>query len=140
MRYMALDIGEVRVGIAVSDAAGVIASPVAVLPAHEVRDVAPSFKRLVQDYEPEVLVCGCPLTLAGEMGKQATRIQGEARALAARLQLPLELVDERLSSGEAKRALREAGYSEKTMRGKVDAVAACLFLQAYLDGKRGEVE
>lgn len=135
MRALALDIGEVRVGVAVSDPAGRVASPVCVLPAAEVLGHAASFRRVLDDWEPEVLVCGRPLTLAGEVGPQAERIEQQAITIAARCGLALEFADERLSSAEARRILREQGLSERAMRGKVDMVAASLFLQAWLDAR-----
>ena len=136
VRALALDIGEVRVGIAASDATGTVASPVAVLPAQEVLGHARSFRYLLEDYEPDVLVCGRPMTMQGEDGPQAERIMTQARQIAHSCGLPLEFVDERLSSREAKRILREEGMSERTMRGKVDMVAASIFLQAWLDARR----
>ncbi|EHF01651.1 MULTISPECIES: Holliday junction resolvase RuvX [unclassified Olsenella] len=135
MRVLALDIGEVRIGVAASDASGSIASPVKVLPAQEVLQNARSFRRILEDYEPELLLCGRPLTLAGEEGPQAERVMEQARGVAASCGLPLEFADERLSSREAKRILREQGYDERSMRGRVDMVAASLFLQAWLDAR-----
>ncbi|MDO4848787.1 MAG: Holliday junction resolvase RuvX [Coriobacteriia bacterium] len=135
MRALALDIGEVRVGVAVSDPAGRVASPVCVLPAAEVLAGARTFRRVLEDWEPEVLVCGRPMTLAGEEGPQAERVMAQARQIASACGLPLEFADERLSSSEAKRILREQGLSERSMRGKVDMVAASLFLQSWLDSK-----
>ncbi len=133
MIALALDIGEVRVGIAVSNARGRIAMPVKVLPAAEVAGMARPFRLLLEDYEPDVLVCGRPETLGGEDGPQAERVMKVARSVADATGLPLEFVDERLSSREAKRILREQGLSEREMRGKVDSVAASLFLQTWLD-------
>jgi len=133
MRALALDIGEVRIGIAASDASGTVASPVKVLPAQEVMSGARSFRRILEDYEPEVLVCGRPMTLAGEEGPQAQRVMEVARRISESCGLPLEFVDERLSSAEAKRILRSQGLDERHMRGKVDMVAASLFLQTWLD-------
>jgi putative Holliday junction resolvase len=124
------------VGIAASDASGTVASPVAVLPAQEVLSHARSFRYLLEDYEPDILVCGRPMTMSGEDGPQAERIMAQARQIAQSCGLPLEFVDERLSSREAKRILREEGMSERTMRGKVDMVAASIFLQAWLDARR----
>lgn len=135
MRVLALDIGEVRVGVAVSDLAGRVASPVCVLPAQEVLAHAVTFRRVLEDWEPELLVCGRPMTLAGEEGPQAARVREQAERVAAACGLPLEFEDERLSSAEAKRILREQGLSERAMRGKVDMVAASLFLQAWLDAR-----
>lgn len=135
MRALALDIGEVRVGVAVSDASGRVASPVKVMPAQEVLSHARTFRELLEDYEPDVLVCGRPKTLSGEDGPQAKRIMEQAEQIAANCNLPLEFIDERLSSVEAKRILREQGLKEKAMRGKVDMIAASLFLQSWLDSQ-----
>ena len=132
---MALDIGEVRCGIAVSDPQGRIASPVCVLPTQEVLANASSFRRVVEDWEPELLLSGLPLSLNGEKGPQAQRIEEQAVRIAKTLDLPLEFCDERLSSAAAKRALREGGHSEKSLRGQVDMIAASIFLQSWLDAR-----
>ena len=136
MRVLALDIGEVRVGVAVSDPGARVASPVCVLPAAEVLAHAVSFRRVLEDWEPDLLVCGLPRTLSGEEGPQAERIRAQAEKIAAACGLPLEFADERLSSAEAKRILKEQGLSERAMRGKVDSVAAGLFLQSWLDARQ----
>jgi len=133
---LALDIGETRIGIAVSDRSGRVASPVKVLPAAEVVGLAKSFLYIVEDYEPDVLVSGRPMTMAGERGPQAERVEAQAHKIADALDLPLYFEDERLSSAEAKRILREQGLSEKQMRGKVDMIAASLFLQSWLDSRQ----
>lgn len=135
MRIMALDIGKVRCGIAICDPAERVATPLCVLPTAEVEQNAPSFRRLLEDWEPEMILSGLPYTLSGEEGPQAESIRAVASAIAKRTGLPLEFTDERLSSSEAKRSLREKGYSEKEMRGKVDMIAAGLFLQSWLDSR-----
>ena len=91
---------------------------------------------MLEDWEPELLVCGLPYTMAGELGPQAQRIQGVAQRLGKACDLPVQFVDERLSSREAKRILREKGYDERGMRGKVDMIAASIFLQAWLDSRQ----
>ena len=136
MRVLALDIGEVRVGVAVSDPGARVASPVCVLPAAEVLAHTVTFRRVLEDWEPDLLVCGLPRTLAGEEGPQAERIRAQAEKIAQSCGLPLEFADERLSSAEAKRILREQGLSERSMRGRVDSVAASLFLQSWLDARQ----
>lgn len=135
---MALDIGEKRVGVAAGDTASCVAVPLKVLPAAEVEQCAAPFRRLVADEEPELLVAGMPLTLSGERGPQAARVERVARAVSERLGIPLAFSDERLSSAEAKRVLREQGLSEKQMRGRLDCVAASLFLQSWLDAQAAE--
>ncbi|MDO4429612.1 MAG: Holliday junction resolvase RuvX, partial [Atopobiaceae bacterium] len=97
---------------------------------------AVTFRRVLEDWEPDLLVCGLPRTLAGEEGPQAERIRAQAEKIAQSCGLPLEFADERLSSAEAKRTLREQGLSERSMRGRVDSVAASLFLQSWLDARQ----
>ena len=136
MRAVALDIGEVRIGVAASDVTGTVASPVCVLPAAEVIGNARTWRRVLEDYEPEVLVCGLPKTMAGDEGPQAQKIRDVANHIHASCGIPLDFVDERLSSTEAKRILRMQGLTEKRMRGKIDMVAASLFLQTWLDARK----
>lgn len=136
MSAVALDIGEVRIGVAASDVSNTVASPVCVLPAVEVLNGSKTWRRVLEDYEPEVLVCGLPLTLSGEEGPQASHVRAVAQKIAQSCGVPLEFVDERLSSLEARRMLRNQGLPERRMRGKIDMVAASLFLQTWLDARR----
>ena len=136
MRVLALDIGEVRIGIAASDATGTVASPVCVLPAQEVIAGGRTWQRVLDDFEPELLVCGRPHTMSGEEGPQAQRVREVAFEISCSCGITLEFEDERLSSAEAKRILRRQGLSERRMRGKVDMVAASLFLQTWLDAHK----
>ena len=137
MRALGLDIGSVRVGVAVSDPAGAVASAVGVLDARELaRDMRP-LARIAEDYEAELLVVGLPLTLAGEEGPQAVDVRVSAERIAAALGLPLVFQDERNSSAEARRSMRAAGLSDKQQRGSLDKVAAAILLQTWLDAQRG---
>ena len=86
-------------------------------------------------WEPELILSGLPYTLSGEEGPQASRIRGVAASIGKAAGLPVEFTDERLSSQEAKRSLRESGMSERDMRGKIDMIAASVFLQAWLDAR-----
>lgn len=138
MRILALDIGKKRTGIAVSDADGKIASPVCVLPSNEVFSCASSFTRVLEDYEPELLLAGLPVSMDGGENDHAMWVRIKATELSDQTGLPLEFQDERLSSAEAKRIMHEEGMSEREMRGKLDMVAASVFLQTYLDGESGE--
>ena len=135
MRILALDIGQTRIGVAVSDPEERVATPLCVLPAAEVEQNAKSWRRVLDDWLPDALLCGLPLSLNGEEGPQAQRVREIAQKVATQTQLPLYFTDERLSSSEAKRSLREEGFSEKAMRGKVDMIAASIFLQAWLDAR-----
>lgn len=133
MRVLGLDIGEKRIGIAVADTTTRIASPLRVMDAQDVTNGSRAWKLLLEDYEPELLVCGLPKTMQGAQGKQAHVVRAIAEKIAEHEHLPLEYVDERLSSAQAKRILREQGLSERDMRGKIDSVAASLFLETWLE-------
>lgn len=137
MRVLALDIGERRVGVAASDASGRVATPVKVLEAKALSDGV-TLRRLVEDYEVDLVLVGLPLSLDGTEGPQARRVRAQAARLAPQLGVPVDFADERLSSTQAARAMQEAGMSERDRRGKLDAVAASLFLQAWLDSRREE--
>ena len=138
MRAIALDIGQKRVGVAYADTAHGGALPLKVVALADVEGMAAPFRTILEDYEPEVLVVGRPLTMAGESGPQAQRIEGIARGVARRTGLDVEFVDERLSSTQAKRILHEQGLTERQMRGKLDCVAASLFLQTWIDRRAHE--
>lgn len=140
MRVLALDIGEVRIGVAVSDPAERVATPVCVLDAAEVLSQGRTWRRVLDDWEPDLLVCGRPLTMAGERGPQAERLERQAEQIASGCGLPLEFADERLTSAEARRILHEQGLNERHMRGKVDMVAASLMLQSWLDARQTDRE
>ncbi len=138
MRVLALDIGQKRVGVAYADTARPVALPLTVLSLADIEGGTASFRRIMEDYDPELLVVGRPLTMAGEPGPQARRVEGIARGVSRRTGLDLEFADERLSSTQAKRILHEQGLNERQMRGKVDCVAASLFLQTWLDRRANE--
>jgi putative Holliday junction resolvase len=140
LRILALDIGEKRTGIAVSDVSEVIASPLVVLQTQEVLDMAKPFKRLLDDYEVDLLLVGLPKTLSGGLSEQSSSIVDLANTISHITGIKLEYFDERLSSKEAKKVLREMGMSEKEMRGNLDKYAAAIFLQTYLDLKKGTLK
>lgn len=133
MRILALDIGEKRIGVAVSDPSGTVATPVKVLDTPQVLGDSQPLRRLVDDYEAERVVIGLALSLDGTEGPQARRIRTLVGRLAAALPDDIVFVDERLSSAEAKRRMAETGATERDMRGSVDMVAASVLLQGYLD-------
>lgn len=133
---MALDIGEKRVGIAISDIKETIATPVSVEEAHHVIDCSKKFLDLLDRWEVEKLVVGLPKSLSGESMSQACKIKNIAEKISEKCSLDVEFVDERLSSREAKVYMKECGMSEREMRGKIDMVAAQIFLQTYLDEKK----
>ncbi len=137
---MALDWGDRRVGVALSDPLGRVAIPRCVLDTAQVRRRASAFTDLVEETSPKLLLVGLPLTLAGKMGPQARKVRSEAGQLAHDLGIPLEFWDERLSSEEAERIVREQGRTTRDARGSLDMIAASLFLQSYLDAHQADPE
>lgn len=132
-RVLAVDPGSRRVGVAVSDPTGTVARPLAQVPAEPSTSLAQRLVRLAQEQEAEALVVGLPRRLDGSQGPEARA----ARELAAQLRelsgLPVTLVDERLTSVAAERALIAAGEKRARRRGLSDQVAAALILQQHLD-------
>jgi putative holliday junction resolvase len=136
MRVLALDIGEKRIGVAVSDPSGMVATPVMVLDATRALADGADVSRLVKEYEASVVVVGLPVSLDGTEGPQAQRVRKAGSRLEGFLDTPVVFVDERLSSTQASRAMAATGTSSRQRRGSVDMVAASIFLQSYLDARR----
>lgn len=139
-RILSVDYGERRIGLALSDPTATIASPLPTMKRRKGKrpPVAP-VARLVEENDVEEIVVGLPLTLEGEDSDWTREVRGFARALADRTGLPVALRDERLTSVRAERAVRSLGLSKEKREDKtrVDAAAAVLILQAYLDSRSG---
>lgn len=139
MRRLSLDIGDVRIGVAVSDPSGAVATPLTVLDARALRADPRPLLRLIEDYEVETVIAGLPLGLSGVEGPQARAVRTTVERLRRVLPVPIELWDERLSSAEARRVMGESGVPDRKKRGSVDKLAAAIFLQSYLDAHREPV-
>lgn len=133
MRILAIDVGDRRVGVAISDPLGHWARPLTVLQRRSKQHDYEAIARLVQEHEADLVVVGHPLELSGEVGPQARRVERYAAGLAAQIPVPVVLWDERLSTAEAERILHESGETSRQYRGRLDAVAAAVILQSYLD-------
>ena len=127
-------------GVAVSDPSGSVATPLVVLDAKKVLGDGGEVRRLVEDYEAELIVIGLPLSMDGSEGPQAASVRAVGVRLARFLPIPVVYHDERLSSSQARRSMSAAGVSDKAKRGSIDMVAASLFLQSFLDGRRSAAE
>lgn len=134
---MGIDFGEKRVGVAVSDPTGTLASPVTTLTRRRgKRPPLRQLSELAREREVQRVVMGLPLTLAGEEDDWCREIRTVGDALSERTGLPVLYVDERFSSTVANRAIRSSGLSrsEREDKARVDAGAAAVILQAYLEG------
>jgi putative Holliday junction resolvase len=143
-RYLGLDIGNRRIGVAVSDELGLTAQPVLTLerrrPAPGIsRDDLRSIARLCRRFGVVGIVVGNPVHLSGESSPQAEKTQAFAAELGTLTGLPIHLWDERLTSREAHQMLYEAGHARQDHRRVVDQVAATLILQSFMDSKRSEI-
>ncbi len=134
MRVLALDVGDKRVGVAISDLTQFLARSLKVIQRAPLDDFA-AVTRLVEEYQVERVVVGYPRSLDGTVGEQAEKVERYAEGLAKALDVPVVLWDERFSTVSAERLMREAGLRGKKKRERIDAVAAAVILQDYLDSR-----
>jgi putative Holliday junction resolvase len=134
VRILALDVGERRIGVAVSDPMGIVARPVATVERASREEDFAAINALVDKHQAELVVVGLPLTLRGEVGPQAQTIKRYAEALEQELAVPMKLWDERYTTASAEDVLRRRKDAGRRggKRG-IDAVAAAFILQTYLD-------
>jgi putative holliday junction resolvase len=137
MRTLAIDPGSIRVGIALSDAAGKFATPFDVIPA---ANAIQTILKIIQTEEIDRIVIGLPLNMDGTQGPSAKKAIAFAKELAAKCETPLIFVDERLSSFQAEsdligRKRQGEKITRKQKKTRLDAHAAAIFLQDFLDGK-----
>lgn len=134
MRVVGLDLGSRRIGVAVSDPTGTLASP------YEVVERSPrsydQIRRIVEEVEAERVVVGLPLSLSGKEGPAATAAKEEAAALADVLDVPVETYDERLTTVSANRSMMDLKMKADARRRVVDKVAAAVMLQSWLEARR----
>lgn len=131
MRYLALDLGDRRIGVAISDTSGMLARPLEVfIRTSRVTDFA-HIGDLIAQHEVGALVVGLPISMDGSEGHQAAWVRNYSAALVETLSVPLYLWDERLTTEEAIDIMRAQG--KKPTKDWIDAVAAAVILQSYLD-------
>ncbi|HUY95812.1 MAG TPA: Holliday junction resolvase RuvX [Terracidiphilus sp.] len=136
-RFMALDVGTKRIGVAVSDELGLTAQPVMTLETRRNRrEDLRSIARLARKYEVAGVVVGRPLHLSGEASSRTAKTEQFAAELKELSGLPVHLWDERLTTREAHQLLYESGRKRQEHAGVVDQVAATLILQSFLDERR----
>ncbi len=134
---LGLDLGEARIGVAISDDARRVAVPLGTIRAGAPDDLR-AVAKLVAERGVTLVVVGHPVSMSGAAGEAARRAERFAEGLRAVLDVPVALHDERLSTAEAERALRRAGAGARARRRAQDASAAAVILQAHLDATRGD--
>ena len=135
MRIMALDVGERRIGIALSDALGITAQPLMTYnrAKNNRKEDIQGLWELIKKHEVEKLVVGLPKNMNNTLGFKAEEVQNFIKALVAVEDIPVEWVDERLTTVSAERTLLEADVSRKKRKAVIDKMAAVLILQTYLE-------
>jgi putative pre-16S rRNA nuclease len=135
-RVLGLDVGAKRIGIAVSDPLGITAQGLETLQRRNKRHDLAALERVIREYMVQAIVVGLPLRMSGAEGTQSEKMQAFAEELRKRFRLPVHLWDERLTSAEANRLLRETDLSIEKRGKAVDRMAAILILQSWMEGKR----
>ena len=126
MKVLGLDYGRARTGVAVSDPTGLITRPLPVIRRIDTPDGQKKLHQILQSESPDCIVVGEPRLMSGQLGAQVRAVQGFVGRLRSSVDVPIELVDERLSTVEAVRRQQEGAI------GETDSVAACLLIEAYL--------
>lgn len=135
--WLGVDLGEKRIGIALSDGLKIAAQPLTTIQRTSRKADFEQFGKLAAQHNVGRLVVGLPVSLDGSEGAMAQWARNYGTALGEALSLPVTFQDESLTSEMAAGAMAEAGYNRKKMKGKLDAVAAALILQSYMDEVRG---
>ena len=133
MRGLAIDHGTVRMGIAISDELKMIAQPLEFIPAEPFSGFLDRIKFLLSEYEVELLLLGMPRNMDGSYGDASIKVKELEAILKKSTTIPIKTFDERLTSVQANRALTQGRVKKKKKRKNVDAMAAAILLQSYLD-------
>lgn len=137
-RILALDVGSRRIGLAVSDPMGITAQGLETLQRKNKRTDLEKLEAVIRHYQVRELVVGLPLRMSGAAGIQSEKMGLFAEELRRRFQLPVHLWDERLTSAQANRLLREADLSIEKRKHAVDRMAAVLILQNFLQSREAK--
>jgi putative Holliday junction resolvase len=132
-RILALDLGKKRIGLAVSDPLGITAQGLPNLERTNKRADLVAIEALVKDRQVGLILMGNPMNMRGSEGRQSAWVREFAAAIEARTGVPVKLWDERLTTVEASRVLRESGISIEKRAAAVDRLSAVILLQSYLD-------
>lgn len=132
-RILALDIGEKRIGVAVSDALNITAQGLETIKRLDKESTFFRIKALAEEYDVSRIIAGMPLNMNGTKGRAGELVEEFLAGLGEKIEVPIDTIDERLTSVQGERLLLEADISRKKRRRSIDKVAAQLILQNYLD-------
>ena len=134
-KIMAIDLGEKRIGIALSDESRTIAKAHTILSRRSRKEDFRRYAEIIADQQVTLLVMGLPIPLSGIEGQRAAWVRDYTADLARHIDIPIEFWDESFSTKQAEASLRMRGQRGKKIKQRIDAVAAAFILQDYLDGK-----
>ncbi len=138
MRYLAIDHGTKRMGIAVSDELKLIAQPLEFIPSEPFDRFLVRLKQILAEKQVELVLVGMPRNLDGTYGSAAQKVDAFIAELKGAISVPIQTMDERLTSAQANRVLLEARIRRSDRKDKVDKMAAAILLQSYLDARSGD--
>jgi putative Holliday junction resolvase len=133
MRILALDHGTKRIGVALSDETRIIAQPLEYIPAEPFAEFLERLKQILHEKEVDLILIGMPRNMDGSYGPAAQKVEVFIAALKSAITIPIKTWDERLTSTMANRALVQGNVRRDKRKQKVDAMAAAILLQSYLD-------
>lgn len=133
---LGLDVGQKRIGVAGCDGTGLIATGLTTIERKSFQQVIDELQVMIHDRQVQILIIGLPYNMDGSLGFQAKQVQKFARAISRALSLPIEYVDERLTSYQAEQLLHAENISPSRNKGLIDRKAASLILQQWLDERR----
>lgn len=134
-KILGLDVGESRIGVAIADGTGIIVSPLPAIKRSSFEEDFAAVARLAEDNHVRAVVVGLPISLNGRLERQARLIRRFILALAKESSVPVYSQDERFSTAEAERLLREGGHQPSREKGLRDSASAAVILRAYLDSE-----
>ena len=134
-RILGIDFGTVRIGLALSDPTGTLASPLPHLEKKTIPQINAALTELVETHEISRVVVGLPRNMDGSYGPAAEKVRDFISKIQGSLSIPIETQDERLTTMQASKQLSEIGLNQKELRKKIDSSSASLILQQYLDRK-----
>jgi putative Holliday junction resolvase len=132
-RFLGIDYGTVRIGLALSDPTGTLASPLPFIENKSPQQVTTALSELIQTHQIAGLVIGLPRNMDGTYGPSAQKVRDFIGQIQKSISLPIAPIDERLTTAQASKQLSSIGMNQKQLRKKVDSSSACLILQQYLD-------
>jgi putative Holliday junction resolvase len=135
MRVLAIDHGTKRMGIALSDPSGIVATPLEYVPAEPFAGFLARLKELIREKEVALILIGMPRNMDGSYGPAAAKVQEFVAVLKENIAVPIRTWDERLTSAQANRFLLQADVRRKDRKEKVDKAAAAILLQSFLDSR-----